>query len=147
MLTGQITGGKGTSADSDWNEGKNILYPDFRDDYLHMRSTIRPINQLFGSRQVSLIPENYRHRHNISLQGFTANSISTQQSDGTTVYNAVPFGVQPAGTSRQNVPGNRVNASDTLGAIWENTVNTTAPVNINPPGISLEVQIYLGFRG
>jgi hypothetical protein len=147
MDTSQIVGGKGTSANSDWNAGKNINYPDCRDDYLSIRSATRQINRVYGSREVTLVPENYRHRHNMSLQGFTANSISNQQgTTGATVYNAVPFGIQPAGTVRQNVAGNRVIADDGLGAIWENTQNVAAPVNINPPGISLEMMIYLGYR-
>lgn len=144
--TGLITGGKGATADDDWNAGKNINYPDCRDDYMHMRSATRPINQVFGSRSVTLTPENYRHRHNLSLQGFTANSISTQQGTGSTVYNAIPFASQAAGTSRQQVAGNRVNADDAVGAIWENTPNAATPVTINPPGISFEILIYLGFR-
>jgi hypothetical protein len=146
MDTTQIVGGKGTSADSDWNAGKNINYPDCRDDYLSMHSATRLINSVYGSREVTLIPENYRHGHNMSLQGFTANSISNQQSAGATIYNAVPFAIQPAGNVRQNVAGNRVAANDGLGAIWENTPNAAAPININPPGISLEMMIYLGYR-
>lgn len=147
MDTSQIVGGKGASADADWTAGKNINYPDCRDDYVHVASTnsTRLLNRVFGSRQINLVPENYRHRHNLSLQGFTAGSISVQQgSTSNTVFNAIPFGIQPAGTSRQNVAGNRVNADDSGGAVWENTANAATPVDINPPGISLTMLIYLG---
>jgi hypothetical protein len=146
MTTGQIAGGKGTTADSDWNAGKAISYPDCRDRSPSHRSSTRVTNQPFGSRSITLNPENFRHTHNMSLAGFTASSISTQNSDSSIIFSAVPQGVIAPTASRQNIKGNRTAASDNLGAIWENTATASTPATYEPPVISLEMRIYLGFR-
>lgn len=154
MQPSQITGGKGLSADSDWNAGKNILYPDCRDYYVQMRSVTRPINQLFGSRQISLSPENYKHSHNLSVRGVAPVVINSQNtfnflaSAGYGLIHYSEAGAAPGQPPNPtNIKGNRSATGDSLGAIWENTNNNAVPVDYSPPGISLEVLIYLGFRG
>lgn len=149
-----FSGGKGASADDDWIAGKIINYPDLRDKYIHAFSATRPLNTDFGSRSVTLNPENYRHKHNLSVRGVVPAVINGQNAFnystagggyGLIAYseggNDYPFNPSPT-----NIVGDRITEGDLLGAIWENTATAAAPVTINPPGFSVTPLIYTGTK-
>lgn len=157
MTTAQISGGKGASADADWASGKNMLFPDCRERGIAMRSTGRLINQFFGSNQVSLAPENYRHNHNFSVRGVRDTNLNFDAAGG---FGLLTFGTPRTGATGAtptnsnfgtpnptNIAGNRTAVNDGAGAIWENTATAAAPVNLpSPPGISFDLRIYTGVR-
>lgn len=148
---------KGTTADNDWNAGKRLIYPDVRGRNIASLSNTNPLNSVYGSNQVALTPEHYRHTHNFSLRGVRDTNLNFDATGG---FGLVTFGTPKTGATGQtatnstfgtpnptNVAGNRSAVNDGLGALWDNTLNAPQPVTLpSPPSVALQLLIYTGVR-
>lgn len=139
-----VTGGKGSTSEADWAAGKTLVIPDFRGRASTMVSASRLLASQFGLQEVTLSPTHYRHRHNMSVAGFRDVGGGGIVFDNSGSFGAVAlFSVPP---SQINVAGNRSAASDSLGAVWENTASASTPLNLEQPSVALNYIIFTGYK-
>lgn len=130
-----IAGGKGASAQADWDAGKTLIIPDMRGRIISSSgtatggSTARSIGGVWGNEQASLAIANMpSHRHNVSVSNITASGIAGLSSSGLGIINN---GNPTATSTILNVAGNRVANNDGLGAIAD--TGSGSPFNISQP--------------
>lgn len=134
-----IAGGKGVSAQADWNASKTLIVPDLRGRALTGAGTptggvtARAVGAAWGTETATLAIANLpSHNHRINVSNITASSIAGLSGSGLGIIN----NGNPSATSTiLNVAGNRVANGDGLGAIADTGSNT--PFAIASPSMGV----------